>query len=107
MVAATRDLKRRTVRATGGDPIRAVAYVRLSRAKPKPGDTEVGLETQLVGCKRAIDALGGSVVAMEQDIHSGDRLDRPGLWRAIERVRAGEANAVIVYAVDRFGRDCV
>jgi DNA invertase Pin-like site-specific DNA recombinase len=88
-------------------PVQAVAYVRLSRAKPKSGDTEVGLETQLTGCERAIAALGGSVVAVEQDIHSGDRLDRPGLWRAIERVQAGEANAIIVYAVDRFGRDSV
>jgi site-specific DNA recombinase len=98
---------RTKLRATADSPLRAVAYVRLSKAKPKPGDTEVGLATQLTGCERAIAALGGSVVAVEQDIHSGDRLDRPGLWRAIERVQVGEANAVIVYAVDRFGRDSV
>ncbi|MCI3953205.1 MAG: Resolvase domain protein [Burkholderiales bacterium] len=94
-------------RTIADGPLRAVAYVRLSKAKPKPGDTEVGLETQQAGCERAIVALGGSVIAVEQDIHSGDRLDRPGLWRAIERVQAGDANAVIVYAVDRFGRDSV
>src|SRR5918995_2410124 len=94
-------------RTTADGPLRAVAYVRLSKAKPKPGDTEVGLETQLAGCEGAIAALGGSVIAVEQDIHSGDRLDRPGLWRAIERVQSGDANAVIVYAVDRFGRDSV
>src|SRR5215213_849781 len=102
---ATRTRTKPRLHADG--PLRAVAYVRLSRAKPKPGDTEVGLETQLTGCERAIAALGGSVIAVEQDIHSGDRLDRPGLWRAIERVQAGDANAVIVYAVDRFGRDSV
>jgi len=98
---------RTKLRTTADGPLRAVAYVRLSKAKSKPGDTEVGLETQLAGCERAIAAQGGSVIAVEQDIHSGDRLDRPGLWRAIERVQAGEANAVIVYAVDRFGRDSV
>src|SRR5215211_7691422 len=94
-------------RTTADGPLRAVAYVRLSRAKPKPGDTEVGLETQLAGCEGAIAAMGGTVVATEQDIHAGDRLDRPGLWQAIERIQSGEANALIVYALDRFGRDSV
>ena len=51
--------------------------------------------------------MGGGIVAIEQDIQSGDRLDRPGLWRAIDRVQADAANAVIVYALDRLGRDSV
>src|SRR5687768_7244453 len=105
MASTTRTRTR--ARTTNDGPIRAVAYARLSRAKPKPGDTEVGLETQLAVCERAIAAQGGSIIGVEQAIHSGDRLDRPGLWRAIERVQAGDANAVIVYAVDRFGRDSV
>jgi DNA invertase Pin-like site-specific DNA recombinase len=94
-------------RATAEGPLRDVAYVRLSKAKAKPGDTEVGLDTQLAGCERAISAMGGSIIAREQDILSGDRLDRPGLWRAIERIPSGEANALIVYSLDRFGRDSV
>src|SRR5215213_1668558 len=102
---ATRTRTKR--RTTADGPLRAVAYVRLSKAKLKPGDTEVGLETQLAGCERAIAAMGGAVVGVEQDIQSGDRLDRPGLWAAIDRVQGGEANALIVYAVDRFGRDSV
>jgi site-specific DNA recombinase len=97
--------KRRAVRARPDEPIRAVAYVRLSKAKAKPGDTEIGLETQLAGCERAVAAMGGSVVAVERDVQSGDRLDRLGLWRAIDRIQTGEANALIVYALDRFGRD--
>src|SRR5215204_5110999 len=104
---ATRTRTTPTRRPTSDEPIRAVAYVRLSKAKPKPGDTEVGLETQLAGCERAIAAMGGTVVATEQDIHAGDRLDRPGLWQAIEHVQSGDASAVIVYAIDRFGRDSV
>lgn len=99
--------KRRAIRTIANEPIRAVAYLRLSRAKPKPGDTEVGLDTQLAGCQRAIEVLGGAIAATEQDILAGDRIDRPGLWRAIERIRTGEANALIVYAIDRFGRDSV
>src|SRR5215204_2693828 len=104
---ATRTRTTPTRRPTSDEPIRAVAYVRLSKAKPKPGDTEVGLETQLAGCERAIAAMGGTVVATEKDIHAGDRLDRPGLWQAIERIQSGDANAVIVYSLDRFGRDSV
>jgi site-specific DNA recombinase len=103
-MATTPRTKSRTI-ADG--PLRAVSYIRLSKAKPKPGDTEVGLETQLAGCERAIAALGGNVVAVERDVQSGDRLDRPGLWSAIERIQSGEANALIVYALDRFGRDSV
>ena len=87
MATSMHTSKRRAVRVSGSEPIRAVVYTRLSRAKKKPADTEVTLETQLAGCERAIAAMGGAVVAVEQDIRSGDRLDRPGLWRAIERVR--------------------
>ena len=115
MAESMRTRKRRSVQTRADEPIRAVAYVRLSKAKPddkttpieKGRNTEASLETQLAGCERHIAAQGGSVVAVEQDIQSGDRLDRPGLWRAIERIQDGEANALIVYAVDRFGRDSV
>lgn len=107
MTTTTRTSKRRPAQARANEPVRAIAYVRLSKAKTKPGDTEIGLETQLAGCERAVANMGGTVVAVERDIQSGDRLDRPGLWRAIERIHAGEADALIVYAVDRFGRDQV
>src|SRR5262245_47029332 len=100
--------RRRSQRTLPSDsPIRAIVYTRLSQAKPRPGDTEIGMATQLAGCERHISALSGTVVGTEQDILSGDRLDRPGLWRAIDRVRAGEANAIVVYALDRLGRDNV
>lgn len=107
-VTRSRSTTRRATRVAPADaPLRALAYVRLSKAKASPGDTEVGLETQLAGCERAVAAMGGTVVAVEQDIQSGDRLDRPGLWRAIDCVKGGEANAVIVFALDRLGRDSV
>src|SRR5689334_13014548 len=103
MVTATR--KRPKIRATVDEPLRVVAYVRLSKAKSTAGDTEVGLETQLAGCERVIGTMGGAVVATEQDVQAGDRLDRPGLWRAIEHIERGEANALIVHSLDRLGRD--
>jgi site-specific DNA recombinase len=103
--------QRRVTRAE--EPLRAVIYVRLSRAKTGDSragaerNTEVGLETQRAGCDRVIAALGGTVVDVKQDVQSGDRLDRPGLWRAIERIKSGDANTLIVYALDRLGLDQV
>ena len=67
--------QRRAARERPADvPIRAVAYLRLSKAKT--GDTrataerstEVGLETQRVGCERHVAALGGTIVATEHDV---------------------------------------
>ena len=95
------------------EPVRAVIYVRLSRAKTGDSradadrNTEVGLDTQRAGCERVIAARGGTVVAVMQDVQSGDRLDRPGLWEAIARIKSGDANTLIVYALDRLGRDQV
>jgi DNA invertase Pin-like site-specific DNA recombinase len=74
-----RSSRRRSAGHDPHEPVRAVAYVRLSKAKDNRENTEVGLGTQQAGCERAIAALGGSIVAVEQDIQSGDRLDRPGL----------------------------
>jgi site-specific DNA recombinase len=107
---SSKKTRRSRVNHRAEGPLRAVAYVRLSRHKAGESKTdrrnsEVGLDTQRAGCERAIAALGGTVVAVEEDVISGDRLDRPGLWRAIERIVAGEANALIVYSLDRFGRD--
>lgn len=94
------------------DPIRAVIYTRLSKAKT--GDTrdtaerntEASLETQRAGCERQIAALGGVVVGTETDTAAGDRLDnRAGLFRAIDRIRSGDANTLIVHSLERFSRD--
>lgn len=86
-------------------PLRAIVYTRLSKAKDTRRNTEVGLDTQREGCQNAIAALGGAVVGYESDIISRDRIDRPGLWRAIETIKAGEANCLIVYKIDRLGSD--
>jgi site-specific DNA recombinase len=105
-------MTRKKHRTNDTGPLRAVAYVRLSRHKAGEGrdehrNTDVGLDTQRAGCERAITALGGSIVVVEQDVLGGDRLDRPGLWRAIDRIKAGQASCLVVYALDRLGRDQV
>lgn len=94
------------------DPIRAVIYTRLSRAKAgetrdkAERNTEAGLDTQRAGCERQITAMGGIVVGTEHDVSAGDRIDnRAGLFRAIDRIRSGEANTLIVHSLERFSRD--
>lgn len=107
--------KRKTQPAARADaPPRAVVYTRLSRSKSGTDRadaerrTEATLQTQQAGCERHIAALGGVVVALEHDVASGDRLDvRHGLFRALERIASGEADTLIVYALDRLSRDSV
>ena len=103
-------------------PLRVVVVTRLSlpkKAKPSGGTASpdappaalardgVSHETQEAGCRRKVAALGGVVVDVFRDTVSGDRLDRDGLWRAIELIKAGDADALMTYAVDRLGRDQV
>ena len=86
------------------DVLSRVAIVtRLSRS----GRDEVSHETQETGCRRKVEAMGGLVAAVFRDTVSGDRLDRDGLWRAVDLIRAGEANLLMTYSVDRLGRDQV
>lgn len=102
--------KSKTPRKTKPDPDappRAVIYARLSKAKKTDEATDISLDSQRETCERAIRALGGSIIAVESDVISGDRLDRPGLWAAIERIASGEANRLVVHSLDRLSRDTV
>src|SRR5687767_12665458 len=110
----TKASQRRTARRpdTVQEPIRAVVYTRLSRAKTgetrakADRNTEASLETQRAGCERAIAALGGTIIAAEHDVSAGDRIDnRSGLFRAVERIESGEANTLMVYSLERLSRD--
>ena len=86
----------------------STAFLRCQTGRPRRwrGKTPRSVSIRnALGVSGPSRRLGGSVVAIEQDVIAGDRLDRPGLWRSIDRVRAGEANAVIVHSLDRFGRD--
>jgi len=102
-----------------GAPLRVAIVTRLSKPKKLPKGTapaseavprktdEVSHETQEAGCRRKVEAMGGVVVAVFRDTVSGDRLDRDGLWAGVDLVRAGKADALMTYAVDRLGRDQV
>lgn len=103
--------KQPIAKSRASEPIRAIIYTRLSNAKSGDSradagrNTEASLETQRASCERAVAALGGVVVGAEHDVLSGGRMDREGVWNAIERVKTGEANTLIVHALDRLGRN--
>lgn len=95
-----------------GGPPRAIIYTRLSRAKTGTSridaerNTEASLETQQASCERAIAALHGVVVGIESDVAAGDRIDnRRGLFRALDRIEAGEADTLVVHSIERLSRD--
>ncbi len=85
-------------------PRRVVIVTRLSKDN---GDSAVNHGTQEAGCRRKADALGLPVVAVLRDDISGDRLDRPGLDRAIAMIRTGDADTLMTYSTDRLARDQV
>lgn len=111
--------RRPSIRRRDHQPLRVVIVTRLSQPKrlPRVGAAvgpalpravdEVPHETQEAGCRAKVAALGGVVVGAFKDTVSGDRLDREGLWRAVDLIRAGEADALMTHAVDRLGRDQV
>src|SRR5262245_24330579 len=94
-----------TATPTDPRPVRRVVIVtRMSDDEP---DNAVNHGTQEAGCRRHAAAIGAAVAAVFRDNICGDRLDRPGLRLALDMLRAGEADILLVYALDRFSRNQV
>ncbi|MEP7736460.1 recombinase family protein [Nocardioides sp. 31GB23] len=88
------------------DGLRVAAYVRISR--DADDSTSIARQVDITG--RYAAARGWEVVETVQDVDvsaSKRRLDRPGLSRVRELVRAGEADAVLVWRLDRLARSVV
>ena len=81
--------------------VRAVIYARFSPRRD-PASCE-SIETQVEACRAACGKLGWSVIGVESDDSmSGDDVDRPGLWRAVELCRRGVV--LVVLKADRLAR---
>ncbi len=78
---------------------RFVAYVRVSTAEQ---DT---LTAQLAACTEMASRLNGKIVETIEDKLSGLDSSRPGYQRVLTMARSGEIDGVVVYRLDRFGRD--
>src|SRR5262245_21701335 len=85
---------------------RVIGYARLSRAS----DDSTSIAKQREILTKTAEARPWSLVDIVADPDvsaSASRLDRPGLSEDRERVAAGEADAVLVWRLDRIARSVV
>jgi site-specific DNA recombinase len=83
--------------------VRAVVYSRVSTDGQERDGTS--LDTQERACVEHAQAAGYEVVRTIRDVCSGATLDRPGVGELRRMLGAGEADAVVAYAVGRLSRD--
>lgn len=82
--------------------LRAVIYARVST---NVQEDNYSFSTQLEACRLYAQQQGMSVVAEFQEVESGGSLKRPELDKARALIRAGTANVLLVYIVDRLSRN--
>lgn len=87
---------------TTGTPIRAVCYVRVSTVEQAHG---YSLETQETATVRLARELGAESIEVLRDTFTGTELDRPAMNRLRDQIRARQCQVVVMYDIDRFGRD--
>ncbi|HEX5156558.1 MAG TPA: recombinase family protein [Ktedonobacterales bacterium] len=80
----------------------AIIYSRVSTKGQQKG---AGLETQVERARRYCAEQGYCVYAVEQDIHSGASLDRPGLQTALEAIRLHQVGILVADTLDRLSRN--
>jgi DNA invertase Pin-like site-specific DNA recombinase len=88
--------------------MRALGYVRVSTQEQAHGG--YGLESQGRAIRSWASSSGARLVRIERDeaVSGSSGLDeRAGLTRALVALEAGEADALVVYRLDRLARDLV
>lgn len=81
---------------------------RLEEAEVRTGVHVEPFATQRQQTSGYCTAFGYVSVGVEEDGAVSTKLSiekRPGLWRALERIRAGEADGIVATKVDRISRD--
>ncbi len=82
---------------------RVIGYVRVSTEKQ--ADSGLSVEAQCARLEAWCALHGAELVGIETDAGSSAKtLDRPALGRALEALRAGKANALLVAKLDRLTR---
>jgi DNA invertase Pin-like site-specific DNA recombinase len=82
----------------------AVIYCRVSNVSADR-DNNTGLEQQEAANRTYCEERGYTVLEVVRETASGATLERPGVWRAIDAIRCGKADRLVVYALDRLSRD--
>lgn len=83
--------------------MRTIIYSRVSTDAQERDGTS--LETQERACTEYAAERGWVPVETVRDTASGATLDRPGMERARQLIRAGGADVLLAYAADRLARD--
>ncbi|WGH21574.1 serine integrase [Arthrobacter phage Ascela] len=87
--------------------MRIIGYVRLSRAS-REESTSVVRQREIIQKTCAARDFELADICEDVDVSATKtRLDRPGLNEARERIRSGEADAVMVWRLDRIARSVV
>ncbi len=82
--------------------LNTLIYARVSTVEQ---GENYSLPTQIEGCRAWAAAHGYTVAGVVRDTHTGEALERPGVASLLAQVRAGAAQVVVVYDLDRFTRD--
>lgn len=93
-----RTLKRPSVPISG----RSLIYSRVSSRQQEDG---ASLDVQLEGCQRYCESQGDLVIAELCDVQSGLDSTRPAYQKAIALARNGGVDKLVVWRLDRLGRD--
>lgn len=82
---------------------RVIIYVRVStQEQAREG---YSIQEQIERCNKYAEAMGWTVVKIYTDPgYSGATMDRPGLNKLIKDVKAGYADRILVYKLDRLSR---
>jgi DNA invertase Pin-like site-specific DNA recombinase len=85
--------------------VRLIGYVRVSRVAGREGASFISPKEQRERIEAQAKAGGHTLVDILQDLDEpGSKYERPHFQEALERVESGEADGIIVYALDRFAR---
>jgi DNA invertase Pin-like site-specific DNA recombinase len=79
-----------------------VGYARVST--DAQAESGAGLEAQRKRIEAECRRRGWQLRGVEEDVLSGRDLNRPGLRRALDACRAGEAAGIVVAKLDRLSR---
>jgi len=85
--------------------LRLDGYIRVSRVAGRQGEGYISPAVQREAIESYAQELGGGIVAWHQDEdYSGGNVERPDFQAALERLRAGDSDGLVVMRVDRFAR---
>lgn len=91
--------------ATPKQPVRAVAYLRVSKVGPR-GDELISDDLQLFEIKEYAKRNNITIVDVVQDLDkSGRNFSKRKVAKIIERVKAGEVDMVLLWKWSRWGRN--